>query len=200
MYVEQEGAVEEVLAEGEQQQQQEEQVEGHNDAANVALNFSNFAELCRLCAIHQGPRKLHIFEKEAEHRQLLYKLRTLLLANITKDDYLPKHICDVCLDRLEHLFEWRQICLRNEHLLRDYAASMRNVRATIDFQVSEWRGQVGGERGAEESALNWLLLLLLLISGLCDCHCQSYSLVSIPNCFSQLTTTKQLRDRERLSE
>lgn len=55
---------------------------------------------------------------------------------ITKDDYLPKHICELCLGRLEHLYEWRQICMRNEHMLRNYAASMHTVRATIDFQVS----------------------------------------------------------------
>lgn len=144
--------------EQQQRQQQEEDQLGENE---VNLNFSTFDELCRLCAIHHGPPKMHIFEPEAEQRQLLYKLRTLLQANvsskrhpnsvdyyfvfdliakqITKDDFLPKHICELCLSRLEHLYEWRQICMRNEHMLRNYAASMHTVRATIDFQVSALR-------------------------------------------------------------
>lgn len=50
---------------------------------DVDLNFSNFAELCRLCGIHHGPTKLHIFEPQAEQRQLLYKLRSLLQANVS---------------------------------------------------------------------------------------------------------------------
>ncbi|KAH8417691.1 hypothetical protein KR222_004427, partial [Zaprionus bogoriensis] len=128
---------------------------------DVNLNFSSFEELCRLCAVHHGPLKLHIFEPEAEQRQLPYKLRTLLQANvssavawptacfdqpvsvplqISKDDFLPKRICELCLGRLEHLYEWRQLCLRNEQLLRNYAASMHTVRATIDFQVSAGGG------------------------------------------------------------
>ncbi|KAH8310645.1 hypothetical protein KR044_002336, partial [Drosophila immigrans] len=105
------------------------------------LNFSSFEELCRLCAIHRGAAKLHIFEPQAKQRQLLHMLRTLLQANISKDDCLPQRVCELCLQRVEHLYEWRQRCMRNEQLLRNYAASMHTVRATIDFQVSAtWRG------------------------------------------------------------
>lgn len=64
-----------------QQQQEEEEQLGDNE---VNLNFSTFEELCRLCAIHHGPPKMHIFEPEAEQRQLLYKLRTLLQANVSR--------------------------------------------------------------------------------------------------------------------
>lgn len=58
------------------QEEETEQQETH-------LNFGSFNELCRLCAIHQGATKLHIFESAAEQRQLLYKLRTLLQANVS---------------------------------------------------------------------------------------------------------------------
>lgn len=41
------------------------------------LNFSTFMDLCRFCSLKPG-QKLNIFEKEAEHRQLLYKVRSVL--------------------------------------------------------------------------------------------------------------------------
>lgn len=41
------------------------------------LNFTAFTDLCRLCSLKSGPR-LHIFDKEAEQRQILFKLRTCL--------------------------------------------------------------------------------------------------------------------------
>jgi len=50
---------------------------------DVNLNFTTFNELCRLCAIHEGATKLHLFESEAEQRQLLFKLRTLLQSNVS---------------------------------------------------------------------------------------------------------------------
>lgn len=41
------------------------------------LNFTAFTDLCRLCSLKSGPR-LHLFDKEAEQRQILYKLRSCL--------------------------------------------------------------------------------------------------------------------------
>ncbi|GBP18418.1 hypothetical protein EVAR_14813_1 [Eumeta japonica] len=41
------------------------------------LNFTAFTDLCRLCSLKSGPR-LHIFDKESEQRQILFKLRTCL--------------------------------------------------------------------------------------------------------------------------
>lgn len=41
------------------------------------LNFTAFIDLCRFCSIKSGPR-LNIFDKEAEQRQILFKIRTIL--------------------------------------------------------------------------------------------------------------------------
>ena len=46
------------------------------------LNFTAFIDLCRLCSIKNGPR-LNIFEKEAEERQLLFKIRTILPISVS---------------------------------------------------------------------------------------------------------------------
>ncbi|CAG4949137.1 unnamed protein product [Colias eurytheme] len=111
------------------------------------LNFTAFTDLCRLCSLKSGPR-LHIFDKEAEQRQILFKLRTCLptmphklqyitvmhIQQISKDDFLPKKICERCVTRLEQLYEWRQSCLNTDSVLRNYAESMRIVTSTINFQ------------------------------------------------------------------
>ncbi|KAI5639895.1 zinc-finger associated domain (zf-AD) domain-containing protein [Phthorimaea operculella] len=99
------------------------------------LNFTAFTDLCRLCSLKSGPR-LHIFDKESEQRQILFKLRTCLpTMQISKDDFLPKKICERCVTRLEQLYEWRQSCLSTDSVLRNYAESMRIVTSTINFQV-----------------------------------------------------------------
>ncbi|XP_037903306.1 sal-like protein 4 isoform X3 [Hermetia illucens] len=105
------------------------------------LNFTTFTDLCRFCSIKSGPAKIHLFDKEAEQRNLLFKIRSLLPTNITKDDFLPKKICERCLIKLEQLFEWKNVCIQTDSVLRNYAESMRAVTATINFQVI--RGQDG---------------------------------------------------------
>uniref|UniRef100_A0A2A4K6P6 ZAD domain-containing protein n=1 Tax=Heliothis virescens TaxID=7102 RepID=A0A2A4K6P6_HELVI len=103
------------------------------------LNFTAFTDLCRLCSLKSGPR-LHIFDKESEQRQILFKLRTCLpTMQISKDDFLPKKICERCVTRLEQLYEWRQSCLSTDSVLRNYAESMKIVTSTINFQYSSSR-------------------------------------------------------------
>lgn len=119
------------------------------------LNFSTFMDLCRFCSVKPG-QKLNVFDKEAEHRQLLYKVRSVLPAvvimdsrlhtsqhlifplyfQISKDDLLPKKICKLCLTKLEDLIEWRDRAMSTEKLLRNYSESMRVVTSTINFQVN----------------------------------------------------------------
>lgn len=50
------------------------------------LNFTTFAELCRLCSLRNGPAKIHLFEKEAEERNLIYKLRLLMPVNVSSPE------------------------------------------------------------------------------------------------------------------
>ncbi|XP_055697957.1 zinc finger protein 768 isoform X2 [Phlebotomus papatasi] len=97
------------------------------------LNFTAFTDLCRFCSLKNGP-KLHLFDKEAEQRQIIFKIRSLLPVVITKEDFLPKKICELCVNRLELLFEWRANCVQTDVVLRTYAESMRAVTATINFQ------------------------------------------------------------------
>lgn len=47
---------------------------GQGDADNSELNFTAFTDLCRFCSLRTGP-KINLFEKEAEQRQILYKIR-----------------------------------------------------------------------------------------------------------------------------
>lgn len=128
------------------------------------LNFSTFMDLCRFCSLKPG-QKLSIFEKEAEHRQVLYKVRSVLPSvvsghlisrkpgahphrniaiirfQITKDDLLPKKICNRCLAKLEDLIEWRDRAMTTDKVLRNYAESMRVVTSTINFQVNILKGE-----------------------------------------------------------
>uniref|UniRef100_A0A182J296 Uncharacterized protein n=1 Tax=Anopheles atroparvus TaxID=41427 RepID=A0A182J296_ANOAO len=101
------------------------------------LNYTAFVDLCRLCAIKGGSRFCSLFDsREAEQRQLLFKIRTILPIVITKEDLLPKKVCERCVDQIEESFAWRTNCVQTEVILRNYAESMRFVTATINFQVS----------------------------------------------------------------
>lgn len=130
-----------------------------NQIENDELSFTSFTDLCRFCSLRNGP-KIHLFEKEAEQRQILYKVRSFLPIavrralrlrghlrvspespltepfQISKDDFLPKKICERCVFKLEQLYEWKSVCIQSDSVLRNYAESMRAVTATINFQVS----------------------------------------------------------------
>ena len=101
------------------------------------LNFSAFIDLCRFCSVKIGPR-INLFDKESEQRQLLFKIRSILPVTIAKEDFLPKKICEKCINKIEIFFEWRANCLQTENIFKNYAESMRNVTATINFQVNSF--------------------------------------------------------------
>lgn len=58
-----------------------------------------------------------------------------IILQISKDDFLPKKICERCILRLEQFYEWKAICVQSDTVLRNYSESMRAVTATINFQV-----------------------------------------------------------------
>ncbi|XP_037029283.1 zinc finger protein 691 isoform X3 [Bradysia coprophila] len=103
------------------------------DPQSEELNFTAFTDLCRFCSLRLGA-KINLFDKEAEHRQLLFKVRTFLPTAISKDDFLPKKICERCVSKIDQIFEWRNTCIQTDTVLRNYAESMRAVTATINFQ------------------------------------------------------------------
>lgn len=41
------------------------------------INFTAFTDLCRFCSLRHGA-KINLFDKEAEQRQILYKVRSFL--------------------------------------------------------------------------------------------------------------------------
>lgn len=41
------------------------------------INFTAFTDLCRFCSLRNGA-KINLFDKEAEQRQILYKVRSFL--------------------------------------------------------------------------------------------------------------------------
>lgn len=55
---------------------------------------------------------------------------------ISKEDLLPKKICERCVNKVEQFFEWRSNSVQTDLIFRNYAESMRAVTATINFQVS----------------------------------------------------------------
>lgn len=136
-----------MISNHQQHQQQQQQTSSSNlEVSNSTLlvttgasseDFTAFIDLCRFCSVKIGPR-LNLFEKEADHRQLLYKIRTILPTTISKDDFLPKKVCERCITKIEQFFEWRTNCIQTENIFKNYAESMRNVTATINFQVSNF--------------------------------------------------------------
>lgn len=47
------------------------------DTDTNEINFTAFTDLCRFCSLRHGA-KINLFEKEAEQRQILYKVRSFL--------------------------------------------------------------------------------------------------------------------------
>ncbi|PSN34793.1 hypothetical protein C0J52_06213 [Blattella germanica] len=82
----------------------------------------NTTEICRLCTVKSGMR-MHIFDKEGEQRQLLYKIRTCLPIIVSKDDSLPKKICHRCAYKLDMFYEFRLSCLNSETLLKNHVTN-----------------------------------------------------------------------------
>lgn len=64
----------------------------NNQIENDELSFTSFTDLCRFCSLRNGP-KIHLFEKEAEQRQILYKVRSFLpIAVITERNSFTMNI------------------------------------------------------------------------------------------------------------
>lgn len=58
----------------------------HQDPQNDELNFTAFTDLCRLCSLKIG-HKLQLFDKDAEQRQILFKVRSILPTVVSR--YFP---------------------------------------------------------------------------------------------------------------
>ncbi|KAK1135189.1 hypothetical protein K0M31_007960 [Melipona bicolor] len=98
----------------------------------MAMNDDfNFAELCRLCSLKSN-HQLQIFDKEGEQRQLLFKIRSCIPAVITKEDALPKNICQRCVYKLDMFYEFRVSCMTTDTVLKNYADSLKHLAASVN--------------------------------------------------------------------
>lgn len=66
------------------------------------LTFTTFSDLCRFCSLRIGP-KIHLFEKEAEQRQILYKVRSFLPIAVS---FYPMHCSVQMVSLKEFLFSF----------------------------------------------------------------------------------------------
>ncbi|XP_033230931.1 uncharacterized protein LOC117182022 [Belonocnema kinseyi] len=105
----------------------------------------NFSELCRLCSL-KSSHQLQIFDKEGEQRQLLFKIRSCIPAVITKEDALPKNICQRCVYKLDMFYEFRLSCMATENVLKNYADSIKHLAAVVNSQVIPPGTPVAGRR------------------------------------------------------
>jgi len=62
--------------------------------------------------------------------------RVCVLLQITKEDALPKNICQRCVYKLDMFYEFRVSCIATETKLKNYADSLKNI-TSISNQVSK---------------------------------------------------------------
>ncbi|KAL7306930.1 hypothetical protein TKK_0001089 [Trichogramma kaykai] len=95
----------------------------------------NFSELCRLCSLKSN-QQMPIFDKEGERRKLLIKIRSCIPAVISKEDSLPKNICQRCVYKLDMFYEFRLSCMTTDTVLKNYADSLKQLVSTSNLQVN----------------------------------------------------------------
>ncbi|XP_066598366.1 uncharacterized protein [Prorops nasuta] len=116
----------------------------------MAMNEDfNLAELCRLCSL-KSSHQLHIFDKEGEQRQLLFKIRSCIPAVITKEDALPKNICQRCVYKLDMFYEFRVSCLSTDTVLKNYADSLKHLAASVSQGNEKEKMSSGGQQQQQQ--------------------------------------------------
>lgn len=64
-------------------------------------------------------------------------IRLLNLLQITKEDALPKNICQRCVYKLDMFYEFRVSCMTTDTVLKNYADSLKNLAASVTNQVRQ---------------------------------------------------------------
>lgn len=64
-------------------------------------------------------------------------VRLLNLLQITKEDALPKNICQRCVYKLDMFYEFRVSCMTTDTVLKNYADSLKNLAASVTNQVRQ---------------------------------------------------------------
>lgn len=65
-----------------------------------------------------------------------WKTLNFILLQITKEDELPKNICQRCVQKLNMFFEFRVTCMTTDTILRNYSDTAKTM-AAINNQVSK---------------------------------------------------------------
>lgn len=60
----------------------------------------------------------------------------ILILQITKEDGLPKNICQRCIYKLDMFYEFRISCMTTDSILKSYADSLKHLAASVNNQVS----------------------------------------------------------------
>lgn len=67
------------------------------------------------------------------------KKHEIILLQVTKEDGLPKNICQRCIYKLDMFYEFRLNCISTESVLKNYADSLKNLALnqvnTIFFSI-----------------------------------------------------------------
>lgn len=58
-----------------------------------------------------------------------------IIFQITKEDALPKNICQRCVYKLDMFYEFRVSCMTTETVLKSYADSIKHLAAVVNSQV-----------------------------------------------------------------
>lgn len=62
----------------------------------------------------------------------------IIVFQITKEDALPKNICQRCVYKLDMFYEFRVSCMTTETVLKSYADSIKHLAAVVNSQVSNF--------------------------------------------------------------
>uniref|UniRef100_A0A6P7EZQ2 Uncharacterized protein LOC114325046 isoform X4 n=1 Tax=Diabrotica virgifera virgifera TaxID=50390 RepID=A0A6P7EZQ2_DIAVI len=85
---------------------------------------NNMLQLCRLCLV-KDEVNIPIFEEQGDIRQIFLKISSCLPVKVSRDDQLPKKICDGCSYKLDMLYEFW------------------NTSANAEKQLLTWLGEAG---------------------------------------------------------
>jgi hypothetical protein len=79
-------------------------------------SIDDISELCRLCLV-KDQVNIPIFDETSDIRQTFLKINSCLPVKVSRDDNLPKKICDGCSYKLDMLYIFRNTSVDSEKQL-----------------------------------------------------------------------------------
>uniref|UniRef100_A0A1Y1KTT1 Protein krueppel n=1 Tax=Photinus pyralis TaxID=7054 RepID=A0A1Y1KTT1_PHOPY len=95
--------------------------------------------LCRLCLV-KDEVNTPIFDEQGDIRQIFLKISACLPVKVSREDNLPKNICDGCSSKLELLYQFW------------------NTSANSEKKLIQWLGAERSERNAQHSMIDPVVL------------------------------------------